>query len=449
MKNVILLLLVCLVSSCVYEEDFNDDVEPITVEVIIPADALRLEDVDLDFFLHTTNQNHKFVGLKNEVDFEIPVILDSEFDIPESNYRFYGYAEAIMQLNDRYDLIRGSSGKQLLPTNITINDTIFAIQGFEKEFDGEYLLFDKKTLNHVELEEDFYINDWIYNPVQIIGNHMYYITRNPFNQTSKIRYIDLENIDLEPQTFHSSTNPILEFMISPQMDLYLWSSPNNIHYYVKNSSSEELQYMDFNNPINPHFIASDGNFYAQSYWTSLQRPIKSIRSIDILDDSIASQEVYNWGDDNLPFSYMGHSDIVIPNPIRNNDLIISAGGGQGTMSIYEFNYSNGSVNPIDITIGGFDSASHYLDQYVLIVDYSGDFFSPRLRKFNFSNFDEVMDLEYTYSSVLSTLINKNNGFVYSFIASENANKIIEIDLNNTVKEIPLNYEQTGMFSIIN
>ena len=448
MKKLILIPIISIFFSCVVEENESSiPPEPETVEIEIPSDNLELEHISLDVYFYNTSNNNRFLGINNNVEVVIPVSLNSDFDIPEDTYGFNAYAETLIQVNNRYDLIKGTVTKFLNPQNIVRNDTIFSTQGFSEQTNGEYLLFDKQTFNFIELEEGFYIANQLYNPIQVIDNKMYYIKNIPSNPMSEIKYIDLENIDATPQSLHTSEH-IVWFLINQQMDLYIRAGSSFQNKYIHNSTGQELEFFDANNPLKSHFVGIDGNFYAQNYFANLEQWVKGIYSLDIQENTVIGTEIFSFNDDDYPgISFLGDSDIVIPNYSRNNNLIIGTNTGVNSMYIYELNTSLGSINQLDINLNGLGYVNYYQDDFFVLTDFSNSSGNYRLRKFDLSNFTTLAEFDLGQSEN-GIIINNNNGSVFSLKTEGDTVKFIELKIDNTVTEIDLTYNQYGYFSII-
>lgn len=448
MKKLILIHVIFLIISCVVEvNESSEPPEPETVETDIPSDNLELEHIPIDVYFYNTSNNNRFIGINNNQEIEIPVSLNSEFDIPEDTYGFNAYAETLLQINNRYDLIKGTVTKFLNPQNIIRNDTVFSIQGFSQQTNGEYLLFDKQTFDFIELEEGFYIANQIYNPVQVIDNKMYYIKNIPSNPMSEVKYIDLENIDATPQSLHTSEH-IVWFLINQQMDLYIRAGSSFQNKYIYNSTGQELEFFETNNPLKSHFIGVDGNFYAQNYFANLEQWVKGFYSLDIQENTVIGTEIFSFDDDDYPgISFLGDSDIVIPNSSRNNNLIIGTNTGVGSMYIYELNTSLGSINPLNINLNGIGYVNYYQNDFFVLTDFFNSSNNYRLRKFNLSNFSTLAEFDLGQSEN-GIIINYNNGSIFSLKTEGNTVKFIEIKIDNTVTEIDLTYNQYGYFSII-
>jgi hypothetical protein len=448
MKKLILIPIISIFFSCVVEENESSiPPEPETVEIEIPSDNLELEHISLDVYFYNTSNNNRFLGINNNVEVVIPVSLNSDFDIPEDTYGFNAYAETLIQVNNRYDLIKGTVTKFLNPQNIVRNDTIFSTQGFSEQTNGEYLLFDKQTFNFIELEEGFYIANQLYNPIQVIDNKMYYIKNIPSNPMSEIKYIDLENIDATPQSLHTSEH-IVWFLINQQMDLYIRAGSSFQNKYIHNSTGQELEFFDANNPLKSHFVGIDGNFYAQNYFANLEQWVKGFYSLDIQENTVIGTEIFSFNDDDYPgISFLGDSDIVIPNYSRNNNLIIGTNTGVNSMYIYELNTSLGSINQLDINLNGLGYVNYYQDDFFVLTDFSNSSGNYRLRKFDLSNFTTLAEFDLGQSEN-GIIINNNNGSVFSLKTEGDTVKFIELKIDNTVTEIDLTYNQYGYFSII-
>lgn len=448
MKKLILILIISIFFSCVVEENESSvPPEPETVEIEIPSDNLELEHISLDVYFYNTSNNNRFLGINNNVEVEIPVSLNSDFDIPEDTYGFNAYAETLIQVNNRYDLIKGTVTKFFNPQNIVRNDTIFSIQGFSEQTNGEYLLFDKQTFDFIELEEGFYISNQIYNPIQVIDNKMYYIKNIPSNPMSEIKYIDLENIDATPQSLHTSEH-IVWFLINQQMDLYIRAGSSFQNKYIYNSTGQELEFFDANNPLKSHFVSIDGDFYAQNYHATLEQLVKGFYSLEIQENNVIGTEIFSFDGDDYPgISYLGDSDIVIPNYSRNNDLIIGTNTGVGSMYIYELNTSLDNINQLDINLNSIGYVNYYQDDFFVLTDFFNSSSNYRLRKFDLTNFSTLAEFDLGQSEN-GIIINHNNGSIFSLKTEGDTVKFIELKIDNTITEIDLSINQYGYFSII-
>ena len=448
MKKLILIIIISIFISCVVEENESSvPPEPETVEIDIPSDNLELEHIPLDVYFYNTSDNNRFIGINNNVEVEIPVSFNTEFDIPEDTYGFNAYAETLIQVNNRFDLIKGTVTKFLNPQNIVRNDTIFSIQGFSQQTNGEYLLFDKETFDFIELEEGFYITNQIHNPIQVIDNKMYYIKNIPSNPMSEIKYIDLEDIDATPQSLHTSEH-IVWFLINQQMDLYIRAGSSFQNKYIHNSTGQELDFFDANNPLKSHFVSIDGNFYAQNYLATLEQLVKGFYSLEIQQNNVIGTEIFSFDDDDYPgISYLGDSDIVIPNSSRNNDLVIGTNTGVGSMYIYELNTSLGSINPLNIIINGTGYVNYYQNDFFVLTDFFNSSNNYRIRKFDLSNFSTLAEINLGQSEN-GIILNRNNGSIFSLKTEGDVIKFFELKTDNTISEIELTYNQYGYFSII-
>lgn len=449
MKKLTFVIITLLFTSCIVEEnESSTPPEPETIEIDISSDLLFLEHNQLDVFFFNTGSNNRFNGINDGVEVEISTSLNSEFDIPEDTYGYNSFAETLIQVNDRYDLIKGTVTKFLNPQNITRNDTIYAIQGFNEQTTGEYLLFDKQTFNFIELEEGFFIANLLYNPIQVIENKLYYIKNIPSNVMSEIKYLDLENIDAQPQSLHTSEH-IVWFLINQQMDLYIRAGASFGNKYIPHTTGQELEFFDLNNPLKSHFVSIDGSFYAQNYFASLEQIVKGFYSLNIQDSFVIGAEIFSFENDNYPgISFLGDSDVVIPNLSRNNDLIIGTNTGEGSMYIYELNTSLGSINPLDIVINGIGYVNYYQESFFILTDFFNSSNNYRLRKFDLSNLSTLVEINLGPLQN-GVILNKSNGSVFILKIEGDASKLVELTTNNTIIELELTNNQYGYFSIIN
>nr|WP_321222441.1 hypothetical protein [uncultured Psychroserpens sp.] len=448
MKKLALFSFTMLFLSCVVEEDTSSlPPEPETVDINLTTNVLTLEHEQLDVFFYTTNSNNRFIGINNNLETELTASLDSEFEIPEDSFGFNAYAESLIQVNDRYDLIKGSVTKFLNTQNIVRNDTIFAIQGFSEQTQSEYLLFDKQTFKFKELEEGFFIANSLYNPIQVIDNKMYYIKNIPSDDLSYINYIDLENPNAPPQTLHASEH-IVWFLINQQMDLYIRAGSSFSNTYIPHASTGlELTFFDADNPLKSHFISIDGQIYAQNYLATAEQLVKGIYALQIEDDTVTGTEIFSFNNDNYPgISYLGDSDFVIPNTSRNNDLIISTNTGLSSMYIYELDVNLGTINPLDININGVGYINYYQNNFFVLSDFFSSSSNYRLRKFDLSNLSTLVEINLGQS--INGIIINNNGSIFGLKNEGGDTKLVEIKSNNTIVEIDVSNDLYGYFSII-
>ena len=430
--------------SCVTESEFSDLPELNVIDVSTSSDILILENTQVDIFFYNS-LNSRFFGIKDNQELEIPVSLDLEFDIPKDSYGFNAHVEKLIQVNDRYDLVKGSVVKFIETQNFVRNDTIFRIQGFNKESNGDFLLFDKQTYNFIDLEEGFWINDFVYNPIQVINDKLFYIKNISWNTADEIKFIDLNNLSSEPQLFYSSEH-IISFIINSQMDLHFRSGIGLINRYVSHQTGQEIEFFDVDNPLKLHFIGLDGEFYAQSFFGSLEQPAKGFYSIDIQGNFVDASEIFFFNSNDYPsISFLGDSDIVIPNTLRNNNLIIGTNTG---MYIYELFTDIVSINPIDIEYNSLDYVGYYENEFLILIDFFSSEGDYRLRKFSFSNFNTLTEINLGQSNY-GIIINPSNGSTYSLAQQNEVLKFVEIKSDNTITELELTNELYGYFSAIN
>lgn len=434
-------------TSCVVvtEEEYSSVPPDNDIFEVSPADlTLNYEPLDV-FFFNTVNNNY-YTGIKNGVEVQLTSILNTEVDIPEATYGFYTYAESVINVNARYDLIKGRMSKFLSPQEITIDGHPYSIEGFNEETSGEYLLFDKQTYEFIELEDGFTINNSLYNPIQVIDNKLYYLNLNAQGTMSEIKYLNLDNINASPTTVYTGEY-ILQFLINPEMEMYARSGSSN-DKFVNLNTGNVREYTDLNNPLSSYFIGVDGGFYAQNHFGAISQPVRGFYSMVPQGATVISTPLFTFNSADYPgISYLGNSDIVVPNTMRDRDLIISTNTGVGSMYIYEFNSDLGTIDPVDVQLIDPLTAAYHDDQFLVMQDYDFANNSYRLRKIDLSNYNTAATI------LLGRLqngvgINQNSGSIFSLRNENNVSTFIELNRNNSITEIELTSDQYGYFSVI-
>lgn len=445
--KILVLGLPLILFSCVTVIDEEYSSQPPLNELIeILPDALTLDYQALDVIFFTTNNSNRYTGIKDGVEVELSVTLDTDVAIPENTYGFNSYAENVIPVNDRYDLIEGRISKFLYPQEVIRNGNLFSIEGFNEETSTAYLLFDKQTLTFKEMEEGFYILNTLKNPIQVIDNKMYYLKNNPQEVMSEIKYLDLDNIEATPTTVYTAENMVW-FLINDQMILYTKASAA-VDRYVDLSTGMELNYIPAAEPLKSHFVSIDGRFYAQNYINSSSQLVRGFYALDVQNTALEGTPVYSFNSNDYPgISYLGDSDIVVHNPIRNNDLVIGFNTGVGSMYIYEFNGGSGTIDPVNLPI---NSPQHvdFNDRVFTITDYDIASNNYQLRKIDLANFNTLSTLNLGQLQN-GVIFNQSNGSVFSLKTQNNVSTLVELKNDNSITEIELINNQYGYFSIIN
>jgi hypothetical protein len=433
--------------SCVTVIDEEYSSQPPANELIeITPESLTLDYQPLDVFFFTTNNDNKFTGIKDGVEVELSVTLDTDVDIPANTYGFNAYAQQVIPVNDRFDLIQGRVTKILYPQEVVRNGSLFSIEGFNEQTSAEYLLFDKQTLTFREMEEGFYLSNTLRKPIQVIDNKMYYLINNPQEVMSKIKYLDLDNITAAPTTVYTAEYMVW-FLINDQMILYTKGSASSDRF-VDLSTGQEMSYAATTEPLKSHFVSIDGGFYAQNYITSSTQLVRGFQSLDVQNTAVVATPVYSFNSNDYPgISYLGDSDMVVPNPIRNNDLIIGVNTGVGSMYIYEFNGDLGTIDPVSLPINSPQQVD-FNDRFFTITDYDIASNNYQLRKIDLSNLNTVatIDLGQLQNGVI---LNQNNRSIFSLKSENNVSTLVELKSDNSITEIALTNNQYGYFSVIN
>lgn len=446
--NIFLLLFIASIfTSCVVEKEENQNTNK-QVEVIANSDILKLEYEIVDVFFHSTNFRDRFIGIKNNQELEIPVSLDLKFDIPKNSYGFRAGTGQLIQLNDRYDLIQGSVTKFLKSQNITRNDTIYAIKGFSEVTKGEYLLFDKQNLTFIELEDGFWTNMFVDKKVQVLDNKLYYIKKTPLNSTNEIRYIDLDDLTLSPQTLHTSSD-IISFLINNQMDIYIESGIGIKDKYISHLNGQVLEFDEADYPLKLNFVGEDGKFYAQKHSLGLDRTAEGFYSIEIQNNQLIGSSIFSFNHNKYPGTlYLGNATRTIPNSVRKNNVIIDGNSGINTMNFYELNTATGNINRLNTTLDYTYYTDYKAGDFFIIKDVPNKVVNYRLRKFAFSDLHLISEI-YIGNIDNGIILNQNNSSVYSLKTNNKGSSFIELKSDNSVNEIPLTTYHNGYFSIIN
>jgi hypothetical protein len=442
MKKLIILL---FLTSCKISDDI--DLYSNATEIVTSSDILSLENNETEVFFFDTIDG-KFIGIKNNQQIEVPVSLDLDFDVIEDSYGYRAKINKLIQINDRYDLVEGTVDKFLNSQGLIRNDTLYNIQGFLERTKGNYLLFDKQKFNFIELEDGFYINNFVENPIQVMNEKFFYLKKGQNGYKDEIKYLDLNDLSIEPQTFYSFED-IRSFIINHKMDLIFNSKEGN--RYISNETGKEF-FVD-NDLLNSFFIGIDKKFYAsQSYSLTFDSPLRAIYNIDIKGNSVVQTENFYFDSNNYPeISFLGYSDIVIPN--YNNNIIISKNNGTGSIYFYEFYPEINTINPLDIVINGVDYVDYYNNDFLIITDHYNSS-NIRLRKIDFSNLSSTIEIDLGPSEN-GIILNKSNGSIFGLSTKldlstkSQISKLIEIKKNNTITEIELTNPLHSYFSIIN
>ena len=451
MKKSFVLILVLTVFSCDVEvttQETSTTDEREIIDLSESSDILTLNKVDLDILFFGARNISSFLGLKDGEEIKVPVTLDFDFELQEDSYGFYSNINSVYYLNEKYDLIEGSVTKFLRNQNVVKGGTTFNIIGFEETTEGEYLIFDKENLDFIGLEEGFHID--ALSPIQLLDNRLYYIKRIPERSISDIKYIDLSNINAPPILQHSSEFPVSSFLINSEMDFFIRLAGTLGTRFLSNGNNVEQEPEDGSEPLLYHFVGLDGKFYAQYYTPTLNTFLRGFHSIDVNLDSVVQTEVLFYDSSNFSNYSLGQSEIVIPNPMRNTNLIISQSLGPTTLYLYEFSTNPGEITSIDIeiTISSFPYVDYYNSDYFIIRDTYASSSERRLRKFDFQNYSSQAEVSLGDSDN-GILFSHNDGSIYCLNTQHGQNaRLLQIRSDNTIVEVELSYPVRGLFSVI-
>lgn len=450
MKKSYFLILALFVFSCSVEvttEETSTTDERETIDLSKSSDILTLNKLDLDILFFGASNISSFLGIKDGEEIKVPVTLDFDFELQEDSYGYYSNIKNVYYLNEKYDLIEGSVTKFLNNQSIVKGGTTFNIIGFRETTEGEYLILDKENLDFKELEEGFDINPlW---PIQLIGNKLYYIKNIQGGAQSDIKYMDLNNI-AAPPVLHHSSEYISSFLINAEMDFFIRLGGTLGTRFLSNGNSVEQEPEHGSEPLLNHFVGLDGKFYAQYYTPTVNTFLRGFHTIDVNLESVLQTEVLFYDSNSFSNFYLGKSEIVIPNPLRNTNLIISQSLGPTTLYLYEFSTNPGEISAVDIeiTISSFPYVDYYNNDYFIIRDTYASSSERRLRKFDFQNYNSQAEVSLGDSDN-GILFNHNNGSIYCLKTQHGQNaRLLEIRSDNTIKEVELSYPVRGLFSVI-
>lgn len=446
MKKPFILIFLLAVFSCGVEVTTESSTnEREIIDLSESSDILTLNQIELDIFFFEARNISRFFGLKDGQEIEVPTTLDLNFEVGENSYGFFSNINRVIQLNGKYDLIEGTVTKFLRDQSIDIDGTTFNLIGFEETTNGDFLLFDKENLDFIQLEEGFDINES--TPIYLLDNKLYYVKSIP-GSISDIKYIDLDNINAPPVLHHSSEF-LTSFLINSQKDFLIRLAGNLGTRYLYRETNVELESESGSEPLGFRFVGLDGKFYGQHFINNANRPVKGFHSIDVNSDFAVHNEIFSFDTNDYPnFSNMGEADIVIPNPLRNTDIIIS----QTPIGLYFYEFSTNPVEviPVDIelTISSFPYADYLSNEFFIVRDTYPASSDRRLRKFDFENYTSQAEVNLGNSDN-GILIHQNNGSIFGLSTQNGGNsKLFEIKMDNSIEEFEMSNRISGYFSVI-
>lgn len=442
-------LFVFLLVSCVRIDDGSDqEIEFVEVSIELNAEKITIDNTeDVDVFFFSYREGTGFVGIKDNVEVDISVNLDSEFSIEPNYFGYSSSIEKVIQLNDKYDLLKGTVFKFIQAHDIERNDTIFKIEPTGKLIaDDTFLLFNKKKYEFVSLEDGFDIINLSELPRHLIDNKLYYRKSGYGGANDAIRFIDLNDPLLQPETLISAEY-ITRFAFNSNMDLFYGGGATSLNRFVHSQTNNVMNVSGLNYGLISHFTGLDGEFYAQSFLGSLQQPRLGFYKIEVGPDQLNTNNIFIFNRDLYPnHSFLGKANIVISNPKRNSSLIIDSGGGQGTLDTYELKYADNSIEYINFPINSLVDIYSFNNEFVIYNDYISRK-EYQLIKINLSDYSEVYSKSLDYFGN-NFLLDKLTGSVYFLEQNNGKTKFNHLSSANELEIFKFENEFYSLFSII-